>query len=68
MTLSPHELASPLWAKISEHYEARLATHRGRLEMRLDEPETIRLRGRIEEIRELLSMAKPPIDLNADAG
>ena len=59
MKLSPHEFQSPLWVKLEEHCEERLRKHRIKLESRLDELETSRLRGQIAEIKSFLEMAKP---------
>lgn len=60
MKLAPHEIATPLWQKISEHYEALLTKHRARLENpRLLEKERDELCWRIHEIKNLLDLAQP---------
>jgi len=59
MKLSPHEFQSPLWVKLEEYCEEKLRKHRIRLESRLDELETARLRGQIAELKSFLEMAKP---------
>ena len=59
MKLNAHEISTPLWNKLHEHYESRIAKCRARLEARCDEPETIRLRAQIAEIKEFLALAEP---------
>jgi hypothetical protein len=69
MKLAPHETATPLWHKLSEHYKAELAKHRGRLENpSLTEKERDALCWRIHEIKNLLDLAEPDRKKVTDAG
>lgn len=68
MNLSPHETGSALWQKLEAHLNERLAKHRARLETRLIEADTVRLRGQIAEIREFLAMGQPERETETDAG
>lgn len=54
------ESNSALWQKIKAHYEARLQTLREKNDVDNDENRTIKLRGRIAEIKALLALDKPP--------
>ena len=68
MNLSPHETGSPLWQKLEAHLNERLLKYRTRLETRLPESDTVRLRGHIAEIREFLAMGQPARETETDAG
>ena len=70
MSLSPFETATPLWAKLVEIHEAKLAKLRARIENpRIGEPERIELAWRIHAIKEFLALANPPApNTGADAG
>tara|TARA_R110000868_G_scaffold198965_1_gene445546 strand:+ start:137 stop:346 length:210 start_codon:yes stop_codon:yes gene_type:complete len=68
MKLSPHEIGTPLWVKLSEHYTARIAKLRARLEARIDESETARIRAQIAEIKEFFDLAEPDRKRGSDAG
>lgn len=59
MTLEPHELKSPLWAKLREHMERRIAQQRERNDQNLSELETAKVRGRIAEAKEFLLLETP---------
>lgn len=65
--LNPDEIQSSTWQKVRAHIEARLTTHRKRLEsLQLDERETNQLRARIKELRDLMQMQEPKQE-NEDA-
>lgn len=60
MKLTPFEINTPLWVKLSEHYTPKLAT----LRLRLENPSTpdaerTGLAWRIKEIKDFLAMAEP---------
>ena len=57
--LSPHEIAGPAWQKIELYLTERLQKHRSRLESRLIEADTVRLRGQISELKELIALGHP---------
>lgn len=64
LTLS--ESNSPLWSKLREYYAARLETMRAKNDGMLTPDETSRLRGRIQEIKNLLALEyqAPEKDVN----
>ncbi len=58
--LTPQELNDPVWQKLEARYTARLDTLRKQNDNSgLGEVETARLRGRIEEVKKLLSIGTP---------
>ncbi len=59
MKLTEHELASPLWRKLKEHWEARMEQLRSENDKNLNEIETARLRGRIAEVKASLDIGTP---------
>lgn len=66
--LSDDDIASPLWKKIQTHLDERLATLREKNDKPLDERETARLRGQIEEVKALRNLnSRSPIVPNDDA-
>ena len=57
MKLNPAEIGSPLWQKLVEHHEEKLAKYRGRIENpRILEAERIELAWKIFMIKEFLSL------------
>lgn len=62
--LSEFEAQSQVWVKLEKQLTERLATLREKNDGALDLPETARLRGRIEQIKEILAWAVKiqPID------
>lgn len=65
MILTPHELQDPIWLRLKEHYQARLADLRKQNDSaKLNEIETARLRGRIEECKKFLSLSDPKPDID----
>jgi hypothetical protein len=54
--LEEHEIASSTWQKVSEHLENRLEILRLKNESSLPQEQTEKLRGRIAEIKRLLSI------------
>lgn len=60
MKLAPHEVATPLWAKLTDHYIPLLAKHRARLENpALPESDRIALCWQIKSIKDFLALAEP---------
>lgn len=58
MKLTQHEINSPTWQKIEEHYAAQLSSLRARLEVpTIKEEKRVELAWRIFEIKNLLSLA-----------
>lgn len=59
--LNPLERATPLWARIAEHYTERLATLRAQNDQQGLSPErTEFIRGQIAECKALLQLAQDP--------
>lgn len=58
---------SEAWLELVAIMKYRLESYRTRLEKESDQVETERLRGRIEEIRSMLSLEKERERLEADA-
>ena len=56
MNFTYEELHSSLWAKLTEHYEARLQLLRAKNDNPLTPEETSRLRGRINEVKQFLAL------------
>lgn len=56
--LSPTEIGSPLWAKVVEHCNRRIAQFHVELEGDLDAAATASRRGRIKELRALLTLGE----------
>ena len=63
MILTPLELQSSTWIKLSGHFRARLDQLRGQNDGDLGEVDTARLRGRILMLRELLEIGNPIPDI-----
>ncbi len=65
MILTEQERHSPLWLKLKGEWETKLAKLRTENDGTITEAETIRLRGRIYEIKQCLSMGieKPKIEI-----
>lgn len=60
MRLTPFEVQSALWAKLTEHYTPTLAKHRARLENpAIDERERIGLQWQIKVLKDFLALAEP---------
>ena len=60
MKLTPHEIALPLWNKLTEHYTPILAKYRARIENpRITEADRIELAWRIAGIKDFLNLATP---------
>ncbi len=56
MELTDGERLSPLWIKLSEFFEARLASNRLTLESSISEKEADKVRGRIAEDKLFLGL------------
>lgn len=67
MKLEPHELESAVAKKLAAHYEQKLETCRKQNDGNLDTESTVRLRGRIAEIKALLSIVSPEDTSNSGA-
>lgn len=60
MKLTPHEIKTPLWTKLVEHYEPKLASLRARAENpELEEPKRKDLLYQIKFIKDFLALAQP---------
>jgi hypothetical protein len=58
--LTREERASPLWARVREILEERIAKHRLANDSDRPPEETAKLRGRIAELKDLLKLEKDP--------
>lgn len=57
--LEEHEINSPLWQKLKKHYESKLDSLRISNDSDSAELQTARRRGRIQEIKNILSSGIP---------
>lgn len=57
--LEEHEINSPLWQKLKKHYESKLDSLRISNDSDSAELQTARRRGRIQEIKNILSAGIP---------
>lgn len=57
--LEEHEINSPLWQKLKKHYETKLESLRVSNDSDSTELQTARRRGRIQEIKNILSAGIP---------
>ena len=64
MILTPLELQSSTWIKLSSHFRERLDQLRGQNDGDLGEVDTARLRGRILMLRELLEIGNLAIEVS----
>ena len=55
-TLNAQERNSPLWKRLVAHYEKKLSSMRVRNDGPLDNDQTLILRGRINEVKAILSI------------
>lgn len=67
MKLEPHEMQSALWQKLHAHMAERLDALRRSNDGDLSIEETQRLRGRIAQLKEILALAREPVQLGMDA-
>ncbi|MEK9796293.1 MAG: hypothetical protein VW713_06045 [Alphaproteobacteria bacterium] len=58
--LSDSDKTSPTWLRIKKHLQARVEALRNELEQDLPEDRTAKVRGRLAEVRALLSVEKDP--------
>lgn len=56
--LTDSERASPLWHRLTERFEKRIATLHVQLEQDIPESETAAIRGHIRALREQLALNK----------
>lgn len=59
MTLTEEELNSPLWHKLTQHWEERLQRLREDNDKELDELKTAKLRGKIAAVKDDIALGKP---------
>jgi len=59
-SLSDYETQSALWTKLKAHMEDRLQVLREKNDGVLDADQTARVRGKIEQLKELLSAGEKP--------
>lgn len=60
MKLEDYEIKSPLWHRLKEHMESELTRLREKNDSMLDATETARVRGRIQQIKDFLSLELEP--------
>lgn len=65
MKLEQREIATPLWQKLTAHYESRLTELRERNDRDRSEAETIKLRATIRTIKEFLALGIPEAETEA---
>ena len=60
--LSDSDKVSPTWLRLKKHLQGRLEALRNELEQDLPEEKTAKVRGRLAEVKSLLSLEKnsPP--------
>ena len=58
--LSEADKVSPTWLRIKKHLQARVEALRNELEQDLPEERTAKVRGRLAEVKSLLSLDKYP--------
>lgn len=68
MKLNAAEVNEPIWKKIEKHLAERLDVLRLKNDGDLTEVETAKLRGCILAFKEMLDVAKPLTDYQADIG
>jgi hypothetical protein len=66
MKLTDQERNSELWTKIKAHFEQRIQKHRASNDKTQAAEETEKLRGRIAELKYLLTLEKPGIQVNEE--
>ena len=60
MRLSPHDISTALWQKLSDHYTPLLAKARARAEnIEISNEERMKLLYQIKHIKEFLALAEP---------
>lgn len=59
--LEQSDKVSPTWMKLRQHFEEELATLRKMNDGKLDEVATARLRGRIREVKYVLSLGEDQV-------
>lgn len=64
--LNDHEASSAVWMKIREHLEERLALLRAKNDDSKPVDETEKLRGRIREVKYLLSLDRQDLETESD--
>lgn len=62
MILTEQEILSPLWAKLKEHYQARLDSLRLQNDTDKTMEATAKLRGRIAEVKKLITLDSADYD------
>lgn len=61
MKLQKHEIENPLWQRLKVHLGERLGELRAQNDNALNEVDTAQLRGRIKEIKQLLTLDEPDV-------
>jgi len=62
--IDTHDRQSAVWLRLKEHYEARLTLLRSSNDGQLTAEQTAKIRGRIAEVKALLSLEKDTPVLN----
>lgn len=65
--LTESERMSALWQKLAQHYGERLSALRAKNDKPGNPDDTARLRGRIAEVKALLSLGQPKTPIPSDA-
>lgn len=68
LKLTAAEAKDQLWKKLSAHFAERLERVRRDNDAPLDRDRTAALRGRIEELKYLLSLDKPAREIKSEQG
>lgn len=66
MKFTKEELDSPLWAKLKELWNERLAKLRADNDKNMNDVETYKLRGRIAEVKANLDLDKPKQEIEIE--
>ena len=61
--LTQHEQQDPVWMKLKDHLEKKLTDLRKQNDSDMPEDKTIKLRGRIFELKKLLDLGNPKPDI-----
>ena len=66
MKLQPHETRSALWLKLQAHWRGQLEVLRLKNDGFLSHEDTLRLRGRIAQLKEILALSETePVQVGA---
>ncbi len=66
MKLTEAELSSPLWEKLEKHFKERLQILRAENDKSLNDTDTAKLRGRIEEVKKTIALGTPQEEIEIE--